>query len=305
MSAVPKSGESAAGSVIALKRDPKQAGAARLLGDQLRRLRQERGLGLKDVAPVIRGSVSKVSRLERGESPPKDRDIHDLLQYYGVSPELAREIEGLVQQTRNEEWWQQYLDVTPGFLKRLISLEGTAARIRTYETHVVPGLLQTQAYARVLVAAAMPDATEEEIKRRVGLRVGRQRILDESRPSIVALLDEAVLHRRVGGPEVMEQQLAHLQELAARDRVNIRVVPFDSGVDVTPAYPITHLHFDDGGPAELVYVEHIDSAQYLTRPKEIDQYRYVLDRLMGAAAHRDASNELLSSAIERCRGRRP
>ncbi|MEV4872829.1 helix-turn-helix domain-containing protein [Streptomyces syringium] len=303
MSAVPKSEEPEGASVITLKRDPKQAAAARLLGDQLRRLRQERGLGLKDVAPVIRGSVSKVSRLERGESPPKDRDIRDLLQYYGVAPDLSREIEGLVQQTRNEEWWHQYLDVTPGFLKRLVSLEGSAAQICTYETHVVPGLLQTPAYARVLVAAAMPGATEEEVAKRVNLRVGRQRILEYHRPAVVALLDEAVLHRCVGGAEVMREQLEHLQELAGRDHINIRVVPFNGGVDVTPAYPITHLHFDDGGPAELVYVEHIASAQYLTRPKEIDQYRSVLDRLRGAAVRREESNLLLSAAIERCQAR--
>ncbi|MBH1938838.1 helix-turn-helix domain-containing protein [Streptomyces sp. AV19] len=301
MSAVPKSVEAATASVIAMKGDPKQAAAARLLGDQLRRLRQERGLGLKDVAPVIRGSVSKVSRLERGESPPKDRDVQDLVRFYRVSPELAHEIEGLVQQARNEEWWQQYLDVTPGFLKRLISLEGAAAKICTYETHVVPGLLQTPAYARVLVQAAMPGATMEEIDRRVALRMGRQRILDQQRPAVVALLDEGVLHRCVGGPDVMREQLERLQELAGLDHVNIRVVPFKRGVDVTPSYPISHLYFDDGGPAELVYLEHINSAQYLTRPKEIDQYRSVLDRLRDAASRWEESNALLATAIGRCR----
>ncbi len=299
MPAVRQPEEPAPAPVIAMKRDPKQAAAARLLGDRLRSLRQERGLGLKEVAQVIRGSVSKMSRLERGESPPKDRDVQDLLRYYGVSGELEREIEGLVQQTRNEEWWQQYADVTPDFLKRLIRLEGSAARIYAYETYVVPGLLQTEAYARVLVAAAMPGASADVIDKRVRLRIGRQCMLKNPRPAVVALLDEHVLRRPVGGPEVMYEQLVYLRSLAGLDHINIRIVEFDRGGHVAPGFPITHLYFDDGGPSELVYVEHLNNATYLTRPKEIDQYRSVLNELSRVAAPREDSIRLLSEAIDR------
>ncbi|MDT0454014.1 helix-turn-helix domain-containing protein [Streptomyces hesseae] len=302
MSAVPQPGEPVPAPVIAMKRDPKQAAAARMLGDQLRSLRQERGLGLKDVAHVIRGSVSKMSRLERGESPPKDRDIQDLMRHYGVSGELERTIASLVQQTRNEEWWEQYTDVTPGFLKRLISLEGSAARIYCYENHVVPGLLQTESYARALVAAAMPGAPDDIIDKLVRLRMGRQCMLKNPRPTVIALLDEGILRRPVGGPEVMTEQLAYLRRIADFDQINIRIVGFEPGAAVAPSFPITHLYFDDGGPSELVYVEHLNNATYLTRPKEIDQYRSVLNELSRVAASREGSIRILSDAIDRFGG---
>ncbi|KNB50674.1 hypothetical protein AC230_21940 [Streptomyces caatingaensis] len=281
--------------------DPKRAASPRLLGDLLRRLRQERGLGLKDVAPVIRGSVSKVSRLERGESPPKERDVHDLLHHYRVTAELYAHAEDLLRQTRNEEWWKHYTDVTPDFLKRLISLEGSAEKIYTYETHVVPGLLQTPEYTRVLVRAAMHGEPAAAVERRVDLRQGRKAMFANGRPRVVALLDEAVLYRLVGSPSVMREQFQYLLEIGRRPHINIRIVPSDRAADAVPLYPITHLFFDDGGPPELVYVEHIDSARYLTRPKEIDQYRHVLNRLSGAAADREDSETRLRKAIDRYR----
>ncbi|GAA0396002.1 helix-turn-helix transcriptional regulator [Streptomyces luteireticuli] len=301
MSAAPKPDTPSGASVVGLPSDPKRAAAARLLGDLLRRLRQERGLGLKDVAPVIRGSVSKVSRLERGESPPKDRDVYDLLHHYRVPSGLYAEAEELLRQTRNEEWWQHFTDVTPDFLKRLISLEGSAEKIYTYETHVVPGLLQTPDYTQVLIRAAMHDEPPSATARRVGLRQGRKAMFEHGRPRVVALLDEAVLYRLVGSPAVMREQFQYLLEIGRRPHINIRIVPFDRAADAVPLYPITHLFFDDGGPPELVYVEHIDSARYLTRPREIDQYRHVLNRLSSAAADRRSSESRLAEAVDRYR----
>ncbi|MBC2875385.1 MULTISPECIES: helix-turn-helix domain-containing protein [Streptomyces] len=297
MSAVPKPQPQQAASVTGRRGDQKQSGSTRLLGDELRRMRQERGLGLKDVAPVIRGSVSKVSRLERGESPPKERDVWDLVHFYRVPAERLRMIEELLQQTRNEEWWQQYTDVTPHFLRRLISLEGQAARIYTYETHVVPGLLQTPAYTRVLISSALHGAGETAIERRVALRQGRRAAFRAGRPRVVALLEEAVLHRLVGSPEVMREQLQYLIDIGRQEGINIRVIPFRRGADAVPLSSVTHLYFDDGGPPELVYLEHLNSAQYLTRPREIDQYRHILNRLSRYATNRVESEALLEEAI--------
>ncbi|MFE9404704.1 helix-turn-helix domain-containing protein [Streptomyces sp. NPDC006530] len=276
----------------------KPESAARLLGEFLRQLRKERGLALRDVAPVIRGSVSKVSRLERGESPPKPRDVYDLVRFYEVyDGEQMYEVEALLRLAQDDAWWSKYSDLTPNWLKRLIGLEDAAVRIYSYENHVVPGLLQTPSYARAIITNGMPGADPVEVERRVQLRLDRQRVLNTAqRPVIIAMLDEAVLRRPMGGPEVMCEQLDYLLQIATYDKVNIRIVEFESSASYAPSYPITHLTFGDGGPSELVYVEHIDSAMYISRPTEVDQYRHVLARLSGATADRERSLDLLKDA---------
>ncbi|MFF3910520.1 helix-turn-helix domain-containing protein [Streptomyces sp. NPDC001848] len=274
--------------------------AARLLGEALRQARKERRLALRDVAPVIRGSVSKLSRLERGESPPKERDVRDLVAFYRMTGEQAHEIESLLRQARDSAWWQQYSDVTPNWLKRLIGLESAATQIYCYENHVVPGLLQTADYTRSLVTNGLPGASREEVERRVRLRLDRQRILRSvQRPGLVAMLDEGILQRPVGGPAVMWRQLDHLLQLSRQDGVNIRIVPFERSASVAPSYPITHLVFGDGGPSELIYVELIDSAMYLSRTAELEQYRNVLLNLLDASARMKESESMLEEARAR------
>ncbi|RSO06915.1 XRE family transcriptional regulator [Streptomyces sp. WAC 06783] len=289
-------------SVHPLGQGSRREAAARLLGEQLRRMRQERGLALKNVAPLIRGSVSKVSRLERGESPPKERDVFDLIRHYGATAEQRREIDSLLRQTQDSAWWQQYSDVTPNFLKRLIGLEDAADKIYTYENHVVPGILQIRDYARVLVAAAMPSAPPEAVERPVELRMARQQLLSKPNPpEVIALMEEGILRRPVGGPGVMCAQLEHLKRVAELPHVQLRIVEFEYGASAAPTYPITHLRFGDGGPAELVYVELLSSAQYLTKTAEVEQHRHVLAELSTVSASREKSAQMLDEALERYR----
>lgn len=299
MSAVRKDREFPVAPVLSMPRqDSKREAAARMLGDELRRMRQERGLSIKDVAPVIRASISKISRMERGESPPRERDVVDLARFYGAAREKELEIEQLLRLMEDSAWWEQYNDVTPSFLRRLIGLEGTADKIYTYENHVVPGLLQSPDYARVLVEAAMPGASEAEIRRRVQMKMERTRLLRKGQPpQVIALLDEGVLRRPVGGAEVMYGQLEYLKRAAESKGVNIRILEFDKGASVAPTHPITHLHFGDGGPPELVYIELLDSASYLTKPAKVDQYRHVLAQVSHAAASWSDSRQLLDQAI--------
>ncbi|MFJ3421830.1 helix-turn-helix transcriptional regulator [Streptomyces sp. NPDC086082] len=274
--------------------------AARLLGEVLRQARLERNLPLRDVAPIIRGSVSKLSRMERGESPPKDRDVRDLAAFYQLSGERAHEVEGLLLQAKDNAWWQQYGDVTPNWLRRLIGLEAGATRISCYENHVVPGLLQTCDYTRALISNGMPGASAEEIERRVRLRLDRQRVVRGAhRPQIIAMLDEGILLRPVGGAGVMSRQIDHLIGLSEQEGVNIRIVPFERSASAAPSYPITHLTFGDGGPSELVYVELIDSAMYLGRAAEVEQYRQVLLNLMEASERMKESRARLEAARDR------
>ncbi|MFC9742694.1 helix-turn-helix domain-containing protein [Streptomyces noursei] len=296
MFAVRKSTEEEPDPVARMSR-ASSAAAGRLLGEMMRAMRIRRGLTLKEVAPIIRASVSKISRMERGESPPKFHDVMDLARHYGADTSELSELDVLYRQTaHNDEWHEQYADVTPDYFRRLISLEGQAKRIITYENQVVPGLLQEPAYAEVLLRAALPDHPEDKIQRRIKLRVERQVILRHPVPEVVALIDEGVLRRPVGGLQVMCNQLDFLLEVAKQPTVSIHVVPFVAAALHSPPYPITHLQFDDGGPAELIYVEALKSANYVTRPNEIKEHRLVLERLMQATEDWSASLEVIRKA---------
>ncbi|MEU8777610.1 helix-turn-helix transcriptional regulator [Streptomyces sp. NPDC048606] len=284
-------------SVLPLEREPGRAAAGRVLGQALRGHREDRGLTLRQVAAVIRGSVSKVSRLERGESPPKARDVHDLVHHYGLDAEERRTIERLLEFAQDREWYEQYSDVTPGFLRRLIQLEGEAEEICVYENLVVPGILQLPSYARHMVRAVMPSAPAEEIERVVQLRTQRRlRLMDGDVPRLTALLDQGILKRRCGNAQVMREQLTYLLEAGDTARVNIRILDMTSGYVAAPPYPITHLTFRDGGPGELAYVEHINGANYVTRPRALDDHRNALSNLRVAAASRDRSREMILEA---------
>lgn len=277
--------------------------AQRVLGSYLRDLRQRHGLTIREVKERggLAASVSKVSRLECGIVPANERDVYDLLHFYGVrDPETLAGIHEVLRQARSSAWWQPYKDVTPDWLVRLISTEAQAEVIRTYETHAVPGLLQTPGYAGALVRAGLPEADEEELRQRVGLRMRRQRLLSAAdAPRVLAVLDESVLMRRFGSAEVMRDQMRHLRELGDRDGVNIRVVRLDSGV-VAPSSAFTYMTFPSRGTSEeMVYMETAGGAEYRSRPGDVLHFRTSMEHLQQYAERRRASHELLSEAERR------
>ncbi|OPC84613.1 transcriptional regulator [Embleya scabrispora] len=284
--------------VVSLTQQTSPAAAVKVLGATLRKLRLDNGRGLKDAAEAIRASMSKISRLERGESPPRPRDVFDLVRYYGVRDEESlSEIEELLKKALERAWWSHYSDVMPGWLARLIGMEDSATKIDTYEVHVVPGLLQVPEYIRAVVRSGLPRAAPEEVERRIELRLQRQALLaDEHRPDLTALLDEGILRRPVGGPAVMAAQMRHLLAESARERINIRVVRFDRAAGVAPPSPMTYLRFASGGPSEMVYLEQANSATYLSRRADIDAYREILLRLWAAAENRASSEGMLRDA---------
>lgn len=280
------------------------AAAVKVLGSMLRRLRLDRSMGLKEAADVIRGSASKVSRLERGESPPKERDVHDLVRAYGVSdPATLDLVDDLLRRASRKPWWHQYADVTPGWLRRLIDLEESAVIVRTWEAHVVPGLLQTGAYARAVIENGLPGASAEEIERRVALRLRRQEVLaaGQRRESLAAVLDESVLARPVGGPAVMVGQLEHLIAEISRGRVQVRIVRFENATTLLPPVSMSQLKFDHGGLNELFYLEQHESATYVSRTAEVERYRRLLELLFLAAESRARSRIILEEALHKYR----
>ncbi|MEU5159688.1 helix-turn-helix transcriptional regulator [Streptomyces sp. NPDC020875] len=285
-----------ASSAVRIQAVEGQRPAGRLLGDELRFHRERLGYTLSEAAEVIRASTSKVSRLERGESPAKPRDVHDLAVFYGLSRDERGQLEQLVSQVVNADLYERFADVTPQYLKRLIRLEGSAQKISVFEPRVVPGLLQTGDYARAMVRlvadASLPDA---DVERVVALRKERQVRLGKGAPRLVAVICEEVLYRPYGGPRVMAEQMEFLLRATGEYRVNVRIL---GRAAVTPPHPIFHLGFADGQGQELAYVEHLDGANYITQKRQLDRYRWMLDTVRAQAHDRTASLHTLTGALE-------
>ncbi|MFD8023687.1 helix-turn-helix domain-containing protein [Streptomyces lavendulae] len=277
-----------------------QGPAGRLLGDELRHHRVRLGYTLADAAAVIRGSTSKISRLERGESPPKPRDIWDLAKFYKLTREQQAQLEQLLAQTGNAEAFARFADVTPHFLKRLIRLEGTAEWITVFEPRVVPGLLQVEAYARALVCLMEVDLPDSDVDRTVELRMRRQMMLqDGGTPRLVAIIAEEVLYRAYGPPAVMVEQMKHLLRATGTRQSNVRIVPKGA---MTPPYPIFTLSFPDGMHQEIAYVENLDGATYVTQKRQLDKYRRLMLNVRAAAHGRAESTAVLREALAHWQG---
>lgn len=202
-----------------------------LLGSQLRRLREGRGITREAAGYSIRASESKISRMELGRVSFKARDVEDLLTLYGVADGAERAaLLDLAREANVAYWWHSYSDVLPGWFQTYVGLEGAASLIRVYEVQFVHGLLQTEAYAHAVVERGMPGASAAEIDRRVALRLERQKLLvSERAPGFHVVLDEAALRRPYGDRTVMREQLEHLIEISERPNVTLQVMPFSFG----------------------------------------------------------------------------
>ena len=253
-----------------------------LLGAQLRRLREARGFTREDAGWEIRGSGSKISRMELGRVSFKERDIKDLLTLYGVTDEQEREqLVSLARQANAPGWWQRFGDVLPSWFQAYLGLEAAASLIRTYEIQFVPGLLQTRDYARAVISLGHVGASTADIERRTDLRIERQqKILDKPNPpQLWAVLDEAVLRRPIGGPEVMRAQLEALIEATKRPHVQLQVMPFRTGGHAAAGGPFAILRFPDRELPDVVYVEQLTSAIYLDKREDVDHYAIAMERV--------------------------
>jgi transcriptional regulator with XRE-family HTH domain len=257
-----------------------------LLGAQLRRLRESKRISLEEAGNVIRASHSKISRLETGRVGFKDRDIADLLTFYGVTDETERQaLRDLAGRANAQGWWHDYSDVLPTWFEAYVGLEEAATQIRAYEVQFVPGLLQTGEYARAVTLLGFPNASEREIDRRVGLRLARQAVFTRPNPpNVWVVLDEAVLRRHIGGTEVIKAQIKHLIELSARPNVTIQIVPFTAGGHAAAGGPFSILRFAEYDLPDVVYLEQLTSALYLDKHEVVDSYLMVMDRLAVEAA---------------------
>ncbi|WP_182873686.1 helix-turn-helix domain-containing protein [Microbispora sp. H10670] len=252
-----------------------------LLGSQLRKLRESKGISRDEAGRCIRASESKISRMELGRVGFKERDVADLLVLYGVEDDETRDVVmNLVDQANEPGWWHRFNDLLPSWFQAYVGLEEAAERIRTYEVQFVPGLLQTKEYARAVITAGAVGAAPEEIARRVDLRLERQRILDGGNaPTFWAVIDEAALRRPIGGGEVMRGQVQHLIDLMNQPNITIQVIPFSYGGHAAEGGAFSILRFSDQDLPDIVYVEQLASALYLDKREEVDRYTEVMERL--------------------------
>ncbi|MEU5882713.1 helix-turn-helix transcriptional regulator [Spirillospora sp. NPDC047279] len=270
-----------------------------VVGAQLRRLRENRGITAEEAAYEIRGSASKISRMELGRVRFKDRDVSDLLTFYGVDELTDRlPLLEMAQQASTAGWWQPYSDLVPPWFEAYLGLEQGASMIRCYEVQFVPGLLQTDGYARAIVETGMPRAGENEVERRVALRRERKRVLTRPEPlRLWAILDEAAVRRPFGDRDVMRAQLRHLIEMNELPHVTVQISPFSAGGHGAGG-PISILRLPAADLPDVVYLEQLTNAFYPDKQSDIFHYTDVMNRLAVQSAPASATPKLLRSIID-------
>jgi hypothetical protein len=252
-----------------------------LLGAQLRRLREASGVTREMAGYEIRGSESKISRMELGRVGFKERDITDLLTLYGVTdPDQRASLQELARQANQPGWWHRYNDLLPSWFQAYLGLEAATSRIRTYEVQFIPGLLQTPDYAQAVVRLGHAGASADEIARRVQIRIERQQILTRERPPhLWAVVDEAALRRPIGGPQVMHDQLAALIGATKLPNIRLQVIPFHAGGHAAAGGAFSVLRFPEQDLPDVVYVEQLTGALYLDRREDVEAYAAAMERL--------------------------
>ncbi|RBM23607.1 helix-turn-helix transcriptional regulator [Streptomyces sp. PT12] len=274
----------------------------RQLGRHLRELRTDARLTLKLAARKLEWSEAKMWRIESGLTSMRGHDVRTMCGIYGAPEEVTEALVGLARESKARGWWHAYGDTIPEGFDVFSSLEGAASRMSIYRGDVVPGLFQTEEYARITLRAAHPDADEEEVERRVRLRMARQSLVTRvtAPPRLRVVLDEALLRRPVGAGTVMAGQLRHLAEVSKRDNVEIRVVPTDAGAHwglLTRSFTI--LRFPQGGEGKeteppTVYADRYTGDLYLNRPDEIARYDAAFAGMRDTSLSVEASRSLLA-----------
>ena len=266
----------------------------RRLGQELRRLREMKGMTAEEVAERLLVSQSKISRLENGRRSISQRDVRDLCGVYEV--EDHRIVDSLMQMakdSRQQGWWHAFGDIPYSVY---IGLETDAASLRVYEPQVVPGLLQTRPYAEALITGALPESGTTDIEKRVSVRLRRQeRIRDTDHPlRLWVVIDEAALRRQVGDKYLMREQLEHLVELSHQPHVTVQVLPFEMGAHpgINGQYAI--LEFPDASDSSVVYIEGVTSDLYLEKANDVQKYSVMYEHLRAQALNVDQTRQFIA-----------
>ena len=271
-----------------------------VLGAQLRRLRETAGVSRDNAGYHIRASGSKISRMELGRVSFKERDVTDLLDLYGVADVAVRE--KLLQLTRDANatpWYQKFSDVVPDWFHVFVGLEEAAQLIRVYEVQFVPGLLQTEEYARAIISQGAAGIDSDEVDRRVALRMGRQKLLTrEHPPRYWVIMDEAALRRPMGGRDVHVAQIERLIDVVGEPNITLQVMPFRYGGHAADGGAFTIMRFPENDLPDVVYMEYLTGAHYIDKPEEVERYAAVMERLSVAGTSPDRTREILTGMLK-------
>jgi transcriptional regulator with XRE-family HTH domain len=257
----------------------------------LRRLREQAGLTIDQVAKYLECSESKISRIETAHVSATPRDVRDMLNIYGVDGQQLDALVQVAREARVKGWWHSYGDKVN---VAIVGLEAAADSIRIYEAQLVPGLLQTVDYARAVFHATQPDLTPSDIHHRVELRMARQALLTQDDPPMLwAVLDEAVLRRTVGGRGIMREQMHRLCEASELPNITIQILPFSIGQHAGMNGSFTVVGFPEFADPDVVYLENQTSDLYLEKADEVGRYTLLFDHLRADALRPDATIDLV------------
>ncbi|MEU8694041.1 helix-turn-helix transcriptional regulator [Streptomyces sp. NPDC048665] len=241
-----------------------------ILGRRLQDMRLDAGASLEDAAKALRVTPLTIRRLEKAEVALKPLYVEKLLETYGADRQVVDEFVDLAEQANEPGWWHSYRDAVPSWFTAYVSLETSAKTLRTYEPLYVTGLLQTRDYAHAVLRGGLPNGSEEELARRVELRLRRQSLLErEDAPTLWVVMEEAVLHRVVGSPDVMREQIERLLEMSELAHVSIDVVPFAAGAHVGACAPFTYFRFEEPELPDIVYSELLSASVYLDQRADV------------------------------------
>ncbi|MEU3824919.1 helix-turn-helix domain-containing protein [Streptomyces sp. SID486] len=270
----------------------------RRLGQELRRLRELKGMTAEEVAERLLVSQSKISRLENGRRSISQRDVRDLCGVYEVEDQrIVDSLMEMARDSRQQGWWHTFGDIPYSVY---IGLETDAESLRVYEPQLVTGLLQTRAYAEALVQGALPETSTAEIEKRVQVRMRRQeRISAEHNPlRLWVVLDEAALRRVVGSRLVMREQLEHLIEMSQMPHVTVQVLPFEVGAHPGLNGQYAILEFADAADSSVVYLEGVTSDLYLEKAQDVQKYAVMYEHLRAQSLNVEASRQFISDVAK-------
>jgi transcriptional regulator with XRE-family HTH domain len=271
----------------------------RRLGTELRRLREAHSLKLEEVADKLGLAASTLSRIETGKAPTRTAYLSAMLDLYGVDDPGQRQIlVDMAREGHRKGWWAAWEDVLPTGFDVYVGLEGEAASLRAYESQVVHGLLQTEAYAREVMITVRRRQTLDQIERLVQLRMQRQEVIVPGRADPIELwliLDEAVIRRTMGSPELMRAQLNHLADASQWPNVTLQVLPFSSGLHPALNGPFAIIEFPERFDPDVVYTESVGGQDYLERERDVRARAEAFDLLRAAALSPADSTDLIAA----------
>jgi transcriptional regulator with XRE-family HTH domain len=270
----------------------------RRLGQELRRLREQKGMTAEEVAERLLVSQSKISRLENGRRSISQRDVRDLCGVYEVDDQrLVDSLMQMAKDSRQQGWWHAFGDIPYSVY---IGLETDAESLRTYEPQIITGLLQTRSYAEALIQGALPETSAADIEKRVQVRIRRQeRVTAETNPlRLWVVLDEASLHRVVGSRQIMREQLEHVAEMSLLPHITVQVLPFDVGAHpgINGQYSI--LEFSDAADSSVVYIEGVTSDLYLEKAQDVQKYTVMYEHLRAQALNVEQSRRRIEDVAK-------